>query len=115
MKLVHDPDGLVLAGPEPSMRKRLENAVRRSMDGVRVIDAGAEWLPFAGATLDTGASTLVLCTVDAARDAPDHPPAGHRPGHHRRMTGGPHPSSDNRPGSVGCGSRGSRMRGGMEA
>lgn len=68
LNLVHYPndlDGLVLAEPYPSMRKRLENAVRRSRRNAQVIDARAERLPFDDATLDTVVSTLVLCTVDA--------------------------------------------------
>jgi ubiquinone/menaquinone biosynthesis C-methylase UbiE len=60
-----DLDGLVLAEPDPSMRKRLENAVRRSGRRAQVIDAAAEQLPFGDATIDTVVSTLVLCTVDA--------------------------------------------------
>ena len=47
------------------MRRRLENAVRRSDRNAKVIDAGAERLPFGDATIDTVVSTLVLCTVDA--------------------------------------------------
>jgi SAM-dependent methyltransferase len=68
LNLDHYPenlDGLVLAEPDPSMRKRLQNAVRRSGRKARVTDAGAERLPFADATIDTVVSTLVLCTVDA--------------------------------------------------
>jgi ubiquinone/menaquinone biosynthesis C-methylase UbiE len=68
LNVVHYPedlDGLVLTEPEPSMRKRLENAVRRSERRAQVIDAAAEQLPFADATIDTVVSTLVLCTVDA--------------------------------------------------
>jgi ubiquinone/menaquinone biosynthesis C-methylase UbiE len=68
LNLVHYPDavdGLVLAEPDPSMRKRLENAVRRSERQAQVIDAGAEQLPFGDRTIDTVVSTLVLCTVDA--------------------------------------------------
>jgi SAM-dependent methyltransferase len=60
-----DLDGLVLAEPDPSMRRRLESAVRRSERNAQVIDAGAEQLPFGDATIDTVVSTLVLCTVDA--------------------------------------------------
>jgi SAM-dependent methyltransferase len=60
-----DLDGLVLAEPDPSMRKRLDGAVRRSERTAQVIDAGAEQLPFGDATIDTVVSTLVLCTVDA--------------------------------------------------
>lgn len=68
LNLLHYPaelDSLVLAEPEPSMRKRLKNAVRRSGRNTKVIDAGAEHLPFGDATIDTVVSTLVLCTVDA--------------------------------------------------
>src|SRR5215213_1380107 len=68
LNLCHYPDdldGLVLAEPDPSMRKRLENAVRRSKRRAHVIDAGAEQLPLGDATIDTVVSTLVLCTVDA--------------------------------------------------
>jgi ubiquinone/menaquinone biosynthesis C-methylase UbiE len=68
LNVVHYPDdldSLVLAEPERSMRKRLENAVRRSERKAQVIEAGAEQLPFGDATIDTVVSTLVLCTVDA--------------------------------------------------
>jgi SAM-dependent methyltransferase len=68
LNLLHYPDdldSLVLAEPDPSMRRRLENAVRRSERKAKVIDAGAENLPFGDATIDTVVSTLVLCTVDA--------------------------------------------------
>ena len=68
LNLVHYPrdlDGLVLAEPNPSMRKRLEKAVGRSQRNAQVIDASAERLPFDDATFDTVVSTLVLCTVDA--------------------------------------------------
>jgi SAM-dependent methyltransferase len=60
-----DLDDLVLAEPDPSMRRRLESAVGRGGHEATVIDAGAERLPFADATIDTVVSTLVLCTVDA--------------------------------------------------
>ena len=68
LNLLHYPDeldSLVLAEPDPSMRKRLDNAVRRSERNAQVIDAAAERLPFGDATIDTVVSTLVLCTVDA--------------------------------------------------
>ena len=66
LNLAHYPDDLddlVLAEPDPSMRKRLESAVRRSEHKARVIDARAEQLPFADTSIDTVVSTLVLCTV----------------------------------------------------
>jgi ubiquinone/menaquinone biosynthesis C-methylase UbiE len=68
LNLAHYPDDLddlVLAEPDPSMRKRLQTAARRSEPKARVIDASAEQLPFADASIDTVVSTLVLCTVDA--------------------------------------------------
>jgi ubiquinone/menaquinone biosynthesis C-methylase UbiE len=68
LNLAHYPDhldNLVLAEPDPSMRKRLQTAVRRSEHEAQVIDAAAEELPFADASIDTVVSTLVLCTVDA--------------------------------------------------
>ena len=67
LNLLHYPDdldGLVLAEPDPSMRRRLEDAVRRSGRRAQVIDARAQRLPFGDATVDTIVSTLVLCTVD---------------------------------------------------
>jgi SAM-dependent methyltransferase len=69
LNLAHYPDALdelVLAEPDPSMRKRLQTAVRRGEHKARVIDAPAEQLPFADASIDTVVSTLVLCTVNAA-------------------------------------------------
>jgi len=68
LNLLHYPDdldSLVLAEPDPSMRKRLEDAVRRSGRNAEVIDARAQRLPFGDQTIDTVVSTLVLCTVDA--------------------------------------------------
>jgi ubiquinone/menaquinone biosynthesis C-methylase UbiE len=64
----HYPNGLdelVLAEPDPSMRKRLQKAVRRSGRQARVIGVPAEQLPFPDSSLDTVVSTLVLCTVEA--------------------------------------------------
>jgi SAM-dependent methyltransferase len=68
LNLIHYPDdldGLALAEPDPSMRRRLENAVRRSERRAQVVDASAEQLPFDDASVDTVVSTFVLCTVDA--------------------------------------------------
>jgi SAM-dependent methyltransferase len=68
LNLAHYPgdlDELVLAEPDPWMRKRLQSAVRHGAHKARVIDAGAEQLPFPDASVDTVVSTLVLCTVNA--------------------------------------------------
>jgi ubiquinone/menaquinone biosynthesis C-methylase UbiE len=50
---------LTLTEPEPSMVARLQQLKQRP----RVVQAGAEDLPFAEDTFDTVVSTLVLCTV----------------------------------------------------
>ncbi len=53
-------DELILTEPEPGMRHKL---ARRARDA-RIVDAPAERLPFADASVDTVVTTLVLCTVD---------------------------------------------------
>jgi SAM-dependent methyltransferase len=68
LNLPHYPDDLdelALVEPDPAMRSRLE---KRLGDGGRragLVDAPAERLPFADASVDTVVSTFVLCTVDA--------------------------------------------------
>ncbi|MCV7029634.1 class I SAM-dependent methyltransferase [Mycobacterium sherrisii] len=60
------PDGidqLVLAEPEPAMRRRLARRLRRHAQPARIIDASAERLPLPDDSVDTLVSTLVLCTV----------------------------------------------------
>lgn len=53
---------LVLAEPDPYMRRRL--SVRAKEQGrAEVVDAPAEKLPFADASFDVVVSTLVLCSV----------------------------------------------------
>jgi len=54
---------LVLAEPDPAMRKRLD--IKVVARGVRatVVDASAEQLPFDDAAFDAVVSTLVLCSV----------------------------------------------------
>lgn len=54
---------LVLAEPDPSMRKRLD--IKVVARGVRatVVDAMAERLPFEDGSFDAVVSTLVLCSV----------------------------------------------------
>lgn len=53
---------LVLAEPDPHMLKRLREKVREG-DGVSVVQASAEALPFEDDSFDTAVFTLVLCTV----------------------------------------------------
>jgi len=68
LNLPHYPDDLdqlLLADPDPEMRSRLERRLRRDGRRARLIDAPAEQLPFADASVDTIVSTFVLCTVDA--------------------------------------------------
>lgn len=56
---------LILTEPDPGMRARLARRVSRSGRPARVVDAGAEHLPFEDESVDTIVCTLVLCTVDA--------------------------------------------------
>jgi ubiquinone/menaquinone biosynthesis C-methylase UbiE len=51
---------LVLTEPEGPMLRRLRE---RAPAGARVVQAGADRLPFADGSFDTVVSTLVLCTV----------------------------------------------------
>jgi SAM-dependent methyltransferase len=63
----HNTDGitdLVLIEPEPAMRRRLTRRLQRHARGARIVDAPAERLPLADASVDTVVSTLVLCTVN---------------------------------------------------
>jgi len=67
LNIAHYPDGvaeLVLFEPEPGMRRRLARRLQRHARGARIVDAPAECLPLADASVDTVVSTLVLCTVD---------------------------------------------------
>ena len=54
----------VLTEPDASMRQKLAHALRKRGRDARIVDAPAERLPFADASVDTVVSTLVLCTVD---------------------------------------------------
>ncbi len=68
LNLAHYPedvDELVLIEPDPAMRSRLEKKLSRHGRRARLVDAPAERLPFADASVDTVVSTFVLCTVDA--------------------------------------------------
>ena len=59
-----DIDELVLTEPDAAMRQRLARRLQRHGRGsARIVDAPAERLPLADASVDTVVSTLVLCTV----------------------------------------------------
>ena len=67
LNIAHYPDGiaeLALFEPEPAMRRRLARRLQRHGRVARIVDAPAERLPLADASVDTVVSTLVLCTVD---------------------------------------------------
>jgi ubiquinone/menaquinone biosynthesis C-methylase UbiE len=67
LNIAHYPDGideLVLTEPVAAMRQRLERRLQRHGRVARIVDAPAERLPLADASVDTVVSTLVLCTVD---------------------------------------------------
>jgi ubiquinone/menaquinone biosynthesis C-methylase UbiE len=67
LNVAHYPDGvadLLLAEPEPGMRRRLERRLHRHAREARILDATAERLPLPDASVDTVVSTFVLCTVD---------------------------------------------------
>ncbi len=69
LNLSHYPEGLtglVLTEPEPAMRAKL---TRRAQGHAEVVDAPAERLPLADASVDTVVATLVLCTVDEPEHA----------------------------------------------
>jgi ubiquinone/menaquinone biosynthesis C-methylase UbiE len=66
LNIARYPDGiaeLVLTEPDPAMRRRLAQRLQRHGRVARIIDAPAERLPLADASVDTVVSTLVLCTV----------------------------------------------------
>ncbi len=54
---------LVLAEPDPHMRRRLRAKVSEAGVDAEVIGAPAERLPFEDSSFDTAVFTLVLCTV----------------------------------------------------
>lgn len=67
--LAHYPaavKSLVLAEPDPFMRRRLERAAR-GRQGVTVMGASLDALPFPDASFDVVVSTLVLCSVRDVR------------------------------------------------
>jgi ubiquinone/menaquinone biosynthesis C-methylase UbiE len=67
LNIAHYPESvgpLVLSEPEPGMRRRLARRLTRQGRAARVIDAAAECLLLADASVDTVVTTLVLCTVE---------------------------------------------------
>src|SRR5215470_8182789 len=67
LNIAHYPDGiaeLVLTEPDEAMRRRLARRLQRHGRVARIVDAPAERLPLADASVDTVVSTLVLCTVN---------------------------------------------------
>lgn len=61
-------DRLVLAEPDPHMRRRLETKLGAATVPTEVIDASVEDIPAADGTFDVVVSTLLLCSVrDQAR------------------------------------------------
>ena len=56
---------LVLAEPDPRMRRQLEQALESSSRKATVSDARADALPFEDARFDAVVSTLVLCSVES--------------------------------------------------
>jgi ubiquinone/menaquinone biosynthesis C-methylase UbiE len=67
LNVAHYPDGiaeLVLTEPDEAMRRRLTRRLERHRRVARIVDAPAERLPLADASVDTVVSTLVLCTVN---------------------------------------------------
>jgi ubiquinone/menaquinone biosynthesis C-methylase UbiE len=64
-----DVERLVIAEPDPFMRKKLMPKVTRSDLPVELSDAGAQDLPFDDASFDVVVSTLVLCTVPEQQSA----------------------------------------------
>jgi ubiquinone/menaquinone biosynthesis C-methylase UbiE len=57
-------DELTLAEPVLPMRRKLARRLERVGRVAQIVDAPAERLPLADASVDTVVSTLVLCTVD---------------------------------------------------
>lgn len=66
LNVPHYPEGLselVLTEPEPGMRRKLDRRLGRHARVAQIVDAPAERLPLADASVDTVVSTLALCTV----------------------------------------------------
>ena len=73
LNFAHYPPGLDVYAIEPDPHMRQRCAVRARAHNVRVVDAGAEALPFDDATFDCVVATFVFCTIPdvdaAAREA----------------------------------------------
>ena len=75
-----DVERVVVAEPDPFMRRRLEQKLADARVPVEVSVAGAEALPFPDGSFDTVVSTLVLCTVPDQEAALDEVRRVLRPG-----------------------------------
>lgn len=64
-----DATRVVVAEPDPHMRRRLRRKLGRARVPVEVSETGAEKLPFADESFDAVVSTLVLCSVEDQREA----------------------------------------------
>ena len=73
-------DRVIVAEPDPFMRKRLDQKLADARVPVEVSAAGAETLPFPDGSFDTVVSTLVLCTVPDQEVALDEVRRVLRPG-----------------------------------
>jgi ubiquinone/menaquinone biosynthesis C-methylase UbiE len=71
---------VIVAEPDPFMRKRLDQKLAEARVPVEVSAAGAESLPFPDGSVDTVVSTLVLCTVPDQEVALDEVRRVLRPG-----------------------------------
>jgi ubiquinone/menaquinone biosynthesis C-methylase UbiE len=75
-----DVDRVVVAEPDPFMRRRLARKLEDARVPVEISAAGAEELPFPDGSFDTVVSTLVLCTVPDQESALDEVRRVLRPG-----------------------------------
>ena len=72
LNITHYPEEvseLYLIEPEPGMRRKLARRLERHGRVGRIVEASAERLPLADASVDTVVSTLALCTVGEPESA----------------------------------------------
>jgi ubiquinone/menaquinone biosynthesis C-methylase UbiE len=72
LNITHYPEEvseLYLIEPEPGMRRKLARRLERHGRVGRIVEASAERLPLADASVDTVVSTLALCTVGGPESA----------------------------------------------